>query len=75
MVKLPTQQEKLYEALAGKGDVSIDTLYRILFDREPPKDAQQRLGPSIVRLNRRLAASRLVVRPGKMKRTYTLQQL
>jgi hypothetical protein len=75
MMKLPAQQQRLYDALAGNGDVDIDVLFRTLFDREPPKDAQQRLGPYIVKLNRRLAAGNLVVRPGRLKRTYSLQQL
>lgn len=74
-MKLPAQQHKLYAALLDQGDVAIDLLYRTLFDREPPKDAQQRLGPYIVKLNRRLAEHGLIVRPGRIKRTYSLQQL
>lgn len=74
-IKLPAQQQKLFDALATGGDVAIEDLYRLLLEREPPKDAQQRLGPYIVKLNRRLAAQNLVVRPGRIKRTYSLQQL
>lgn len=75
MQKLPPAQGKLFAALEGKGDVAIELLFRTIFDRDPPKDAQQRLGPYIVKLNRRLVERQLVVRPGRIKRTYSLQQL
>lgn len=72
----PAQQQKLYDLLFGNGEVEIDRIYRELFDRDAPKDAQQKIGPYIVKLNRRLAPQGLVVRPGvRLKRTYSLQKL
>ncbi|CAB4121178.1 hypothetical protein UFOVP6_35 [uncultured Caudovirales phage] len=75
IMKLPKQQAKLYDALATGKDVQIDDLFRALMDRDPPKNAQQHLGPYIVKLNRRLHSVGLVVTPGALKRTYVLQKL
>jgi len=72
---LPPALSKLYSALVGRGDVPIDDLYRLMFERDPPKDAQQRLGSYIVKLNRRLVAKGLAVKPGQIKRTYRLHVL
>lgn len=74
-MKLPKQQSKLYDALATGEDVLIEDLYRVLMDRDPPKNAQQHLGPYIVKLNRRLHAEGMVVTPGALKRTYVLKKL
>ncbi|CAB4126164.1 hypothetical protein UFOVP68_26 [uncultured Caudovirales phage] len=74
-MNLPRQQAKLYAALASGTDVLIDDLFRILMDREPPKTAQQHLGPYIVKLNRRLQTHGMVVSPGALKRTYALKKL
>lgn len=77
----PIQQKKLFDFMWGKGDVPILDLYRHLYDKEPKKgpvsetrDAQQRLGPTITRLNRRLKPHRLKVVPGEMKGTYTIKK-
>ena len=71
---LPASQKTLYEALLGRGDVSIEKLYAALGLAETTDSVrqQQTLGPYIVRLNRRLAKYRLAVKPGALKRTYTL---
>lgn len=71
---LPAQQQTLYDALAGKGDVPIETLYASL-GLAPLSERvrqQQALGPYIVRLNRRLAKQRKAVKPGALKGTYAL---
>jgi len=71
---LPASQKTLYEALRGRGDVSIEKLYSALGLAETTDSVrqQQTLGPYIVRLNRRLAKHRLAVKPGALKRTYAL---
>ena len=71
---LPASQKVLYEALRGRGDVSIEKLYTVLGLAETTDSVrqQQTLGPYIVRLNRRLAKYRLAVKPGALKRTYAL---
>lgn len=74
-MELPKQQAKLYAILAGGADIDIDVLYRTLLEKEPPKNAQQHIGPYISKLNRRIALKGEIVRPGKLKRTYSLQKL
>jgi hypothetical protein len=73
---LPPQLQRLYDELAGRGDVSIDVLFRAVFGAtESERSKQQRLGPYITRLNRRLRASRRKVTPGRLKGTYVLAVL
>ena len=75
-MEFPPQQQKLYDTLKDSGEVDINHIFVRLFERDPPKNAQQHLGPYIVKLNRRLASHGLVVRPGaRLKRTYSLQKL
>lgn len=67
---------QLYDLLYLRGEVAIDDLYQGLFDREPPPDAQARLGPYVARLNKKLRPHGLIVRPGSQhKRTYAMQRL
>lgn len=73
---LPRRQQELYDLLVGKGDVPILELYeKLQGPAEHAGDvryAQQWLGPNISRMNRRLAARKLQVKPGRMKSTYAL---
>jgi hypothetical protein len=76
-IELPRKLRLLYEALNGKGDVAIDTLYDLLFEgenrAEDKRNQQQWLGPVIVRLNRRLPDE--AVKPGALKGTYRLTSI
>jgi hypothetical protein len=75
---LPPRQLELYHALAGKGEVKVETLYALLFGRPgdmPVREMQQHLGSPITRLNRRLKAAKLVVRPGRLKYAYELVKI
>ncbi len=78
MIELPKTAQTLFDALHCKGDVDIDTLHKALFPgakvREK-RNQQQRLGPPIVRLNRRLVKHKLAVKPGALKGTYRLVTL
>lgn len=72
---LPPYQARLYAALDGKGEVSIDKLYVAVIPggtAEALRLRQQCLGPFITRLNRRLKQQRKAVRPGRLKGTYAL---
>lgn len=74
MIDLPAQQKTLFDALEGKGDVAIETLYTALGLPPTPERTrqQQSLGPYITRLNRRIARHRKAVKPGALKGTYAL---
>jgi hypothetical protein len=73
---LPPRLQKLFESFPTRDqDVAIWTLYSALFPAHPtiqPVLQQQKLGPSITRLNRRLRGERIAVRPGVARRTYRL---
>jgi hypothetical protein len=79
IAELPTQQAAIYRLLDGAVDVSIDKLYEAVGSKaviaDSQKVKQQFLGPYIVRLNRRLAKHRRVVKPGALKGTYTLKSI
>lgn len=76
--KIPPALQALYKALPKDGkDISILALYRVLFPKDETEDAklrdvQQKLGPSISRLNRRLREEKKLVRPGVGRGTYRL---
>lgn len=77
-LELPPKLNALYAFLDGKGDVDILDIYTTLIDPrdgKPLREAQQYLGPYITKLNRRLREHRKIVRPGRIKGTYTLQAL
>ena len=69
---LPPRLKQIYDALDGQGEVDIDQLYRLVFDKDPPKNVYEHLGIYFTRLNRRLAAHKRRVIPGRRKRTYCL---
>lgn len=76
-IELPPQLAKLYQAFDARDkDVPLIDLYGIIFtdlpDEEQLRHAQQRLGPYITRLNRRLKGAKQAVRPGASRRTYRL---
>lgn len=76
--RTPAAQLALYTALKGNGDVPFHTLLSATQDGAVAANdphLQQRLGPYVTRLNRRLKAARLAVRPGRLKGTYCLVQL
>lgn len=73
---LPPKLAVLYDALNGRGEVPIPTLYAAVFNPgtagDGRRDQQQWLGPYITKLNRRIKAQRLAVKPGQRKGTYAL---
>lgn len=71
-MNLPAQTQKLYDALLGRGDVPIDTLYAALSGSGREDLKQQWLGPYVTRLNRRLVGHKMRVEPGATKGTYRL---
>lgn len=76
----PLAQRAIFEALlkASSGELPINTLYDLTGYDDTITDVrarQQRLGPLIIRLNRRLKKAKLVVRPGRVKHTYCLVRL
>lgn len=73
-IELPRRQALLFKAVQGKGNVDIRLLFKAVFEEAAPDytDAQQKLGPVITRLNRRLRDGKLIVKPGTLKRTYCL---
>ena len=71
-LQLPERQRKLYDALAGRGDVPITDLCKAIEANLENTAPQQWLGPYITRLNRRLSKRGLVVKPGALKGTYRL---
>lgn len=78
---LPVREARLYrklhEPIVG-ADVPVAVLYTYVFDTDEQTDPtymQQRLGPYITRLNRRIKAAGWRVCPGEIKRTYRLTQV
>ena len=74
-VKLPEKQRAIFDALKGAGDVSVDILYEAISGPEryvEHRDRQQWIGSYLTRINRRLRAHGLRVKPGERKRTYRL---
>lgn len=73
-IQLPAQQQVLFDLLRNAGDVSIDKLFEAIDGSSEYEGVarQQWLGSYITRMNRRLRAHRLAVRPGALKRTYRL---
>lgn len=71
-LKLPDRLNRLYVALKGKGDVSMDALCEAIEANLENTPSQQWLGPYITRLNRRIAKQGLAVKPGALKGTYRL---
>lgn len=71
-IQLPQRLQQLYDSLAGQGDVQIDLLCRAVDANLENTPGQQWLGPYITRLNRRIKARGLAVKPGALKGTYRL---
>lgn len=73
MSPLPARTQQLYDLLFGRGDVPVADIYAAMGG---PADAAytkaQWLGPYVTRLNRRLKAEGMRVKPGKMKGAYCL---
>jgi hypothetical protein len=65
---------ELFRIFEGKEEVAITKAYALYFgDLEPvTRNAMQRLGSEVTRLNRRLKSQGLAVRPGRTKGTYRL---
>ncbi len=77
-LELPPKLKQLYELLNGEGEVEILDIFNALVgadEDKPQRQAQQYLGPYITKLNRRLREHGAVVRPGRLKGTYSLQSL
>lgn len=76
---LPSALQKLFDTFPSRDeDVAIWTLYSAVFPQAPtiqPIQQQQKLGPYISRLNRRLRGERIAVVPGVARRTYRLTSL
>lgn len=76
MIELPALQEKLLRCLVANmnKDVKIDVLYAAVYGFDDKttdiREMQQRLGPHITRINRKLPTGTIV--PGELKRTYRL---
>lgn len=68
MSPLPERPQQLYDALIGRGDVAIADLCKAI--GQAPD--QNRLGPYITRLNRRIASQGLRVKPGTLKGSYRM---
>jgi hypothetical protein len=71
-IELPKRCQQLYDALAGEGDVPFAVLCEAIDANLGPTASQQWLGPYVTRLNRRLKAHGLTVKPGAIKGTYRL---
>lgn len=77
---LTSMQDRLYQLLLSRAatDATADTLILVCYDTVYPgctrglynRQMQQRLGPLIARVNRRLVGQR--IEPGRMKNTYRL---
>lgn len=70
-----TIEQKLMGVMTDAGvgvDVPISTIYKKLYgtDDAHSTSQQQRLGPTISRVNAKLVS--LAIKPGKLKRTYRL---
>ena len=80
VTKLSATQQRLYDAFKDKPDtdIAISVMYDATYRSEGRLEAlafdvrymQQRLGPIIQRLNKKLDGQRIV--PGRLKRTYRL---
>lgn len=77
ILNLPPRLQDLYDALDGKGDVEIVSIYETVVGPPPRplRETQQYLGPYITKLNRRLREFGLIVKPGRLKGTYCLTSL
>lgn len=71
MTKFTDMQQRLFDALSPPDtDVSVQLLFNAVYD-EPLCDnrwMQQKLGPMIARINRKLKSGKIV--PGELKQTY-----
>ncbi len=73
MIDLPPRLQSLYDILSDQYDVPIADIHKRLFGEDAPlRNAQQRLGTPITRLNRRLIKHCKKVVPGRLKGTYRL---
>lgn len=76
-IELPKKLQSVYDLLAKGNAVAFADIHDAIFDNATEFDQrllQQRIGPYIARLNRRLDRYRMVVKPGVLKGTYTLQR-
>ncbi len=77
-MELPPAAQRLFDVFRGVGDVPIPMIHKAVFGDDPSLDTrgmQQRIGTPISRLNRRLRAHGLAVKPGQLKLTYRLISL
>lgn len=74
----PELQVRLYDALKSGKDTAIADLFSVAYpdaDMAEQRLAQQRLGPPITKLNRRLRSYAYAIRPGRARGTYALVSL
>ena len=75
-LELPPKLRGLYDFMRAHDgeDVTIPAIYGAVVagDALDLRTAQQKLGPYITRLNRRLREHRKAVKPGRLKGTYAL---
>jgi hypothetical protein len=77
-VHFSDREEKLYNMLSREPrDVKMSVLFRVIAGRWPEstesvRAQQQRLGPYISRMNKKLVARRQLVAPGVHRHTYRL---
>jgi hypothetical protein len=86
-IELPASLQKLYDALRADDNtasgavspgISVGRLHLAVYGATDVKDVrhqQQRLGSYVTKLNRRLKAHKLVVKPGALKYSYVLKSL
>lgn len=77
MITLPPALEKVFRAFSLDTDVPFIQVYRIVCpeDTTPDKklkNVQQRIGPYISRINRRIGSHKMAIVPGVARRTYRL---
>lgn len=74
---LPKQLQTVYDLMATGNAIPFATIHDALFtngEDYDPRLLQQRIGPYIGRLNRRIAKFHMQVKPGVLKGTYVLQR-
>lgn len=76
-IELPAALQLLFDALKTGKDTPIATIHATLFGStlEDPRSMQQRVGPYVTRLNRRIRGAKKIVKPGALKGTYVLTSI
>lgn len=79
-IDLPESLKRLYDAFLMVGAateapaLTIEAMHRAVYGslEGERRDMQQRIGPYVTKLNRRIRSHKLAVKPGDMKGTYVL---